>query len=1372
MILWLKSPIDNTRIPVRVLLDTGSNSTFVLKNRSSLQYMTKIGQQQVVLQAFGKEADCKQRDIYVLNLAISPTSSPSEKFFPIQAIGVDTIAGPIQSFAITDYESSFITSNHIVLADPETCNTGMLKIDILVGQDYYHKLVKGDKLYVSGGLVLVPTISGYCLAGEVANSEISNLEESSSSFSINSVNHVSSFVASLPDEINDIKQFSSLENLGIGPLEAEISPVLDRFNHTTTHNGERYSVILPKRPKRLRKLPSNGLYTFGRLLSNYANLSKAGREEDLKAYSNIMTEQLESNVLERVTCIGEVEEAKRYLANDPLALDKIKVSSTDTPTHYLPHFGVKKKSNNKLRLVYDAAAKSSINAYSLNSCLETGPDLMNSLLSILIRFRTFPYALKSDIRKAFLQIEIDEGDRDLLRTLWIEHGEVWIYRFARLPFGLTCAPFILAATLKKHLASSGLSPEKQHDIFRSFYVDDNVMGTNTLEELVDLKSSMVDLFEEAGMTLTQFNSNHPEMRSILSQSEPELPKKEPVLGVLWDLIEDTLSINMESDILPLGPGKSKTVKAHKNTKRGVYSRIGQTYDPLGLLSPFIFMGKLILRDICDHVKGWDSKLPDKYLEAWQKWSSQLPYLNKFSVPRYVGLLGANSFYLAGFCDASILGFAACVYYIAKDDKGSIVSNLLVSKTRIAPQNVKGIPRLELCGALLLCNLMANVKKDLPEIQEQNCYYFTDSTCVLFWLKSESYDWPVFVANRLKQCLQVSSMDNWHHVATEMNPADLPSRGCLLSTLCDDRSKRKLFYEGPDFLKDDLSSYCSSVDVKIMPPGCKEELGQISLPSITLPNLVDISSVIDVSKFNSYQKLIRVTDLVLKAIDKLAYKFLGITRSNVAKQTLQNEYSHSRKSEILWIRSSQSIYYKDFFTLANGYSKKKQSAFSNISHVTRNQFLSMNVFLDKELNVLRSKSRLQDSMLDYATSNPIILPPESPFTTLLIRDTHERLLHAGTGQTVAAIRSEFWIPRLNRIASKVLNRCVNCKKVSGPAYPLPPHADLPSYRAQRSRAFCHVGIDFAGPFPTRERFVDKSFEDYKSYLLIFTCASSRAVHFEATNTLNTYDFLMALKRFVGERGAPDQLVSDNAKTFLCANKKLQTIYRDRSVNKYLISERIEWTFYTERAAWKGGFIETIVKMFKKIAYKVFGGHHLSYEEFRTVVKSAQGIINSRPLTYLHKGLKDGIPLTPSMLVHGFNLTDLPPHGTTGKDKVVERRMELAEELTPIQRYNLLESVLDAFWNRYSKEYLTELNERHIRQRVQSKSDRIPKVGDICLLRQENTPRRHWPLATIERVDISPRDGKVRTVGVRTLNESGNITHLNRSPCFLIPLEEDV
>ena len=279
----------------------------------------------------------------------------------------------------------------------------MLKIDILVGQDYYHKLVKGDKLYVSGGLVLVPTISGYCLAGEVANTEISNLEESSSSFSINSVNHVSSFVASLPDEINDIKQFSSLENLGIGPLEAEISPVLDRFNHTTTHNGERYSVILPKRPKRLRKLPSNGLYTFGRLLSNYANLSKAGREEDLKAYSNIMTEQLESNVLERVTCIGEVEEAKRYLANDPLAFDKIKVSSTDTPTHYLPNFGVKKKSNNKLRLVYDAAAKSSINAYSLNSCLETGPDLMNSLLSILIRFRTCPYALKSDIRKAFLQ---------------------------------------------------------------------------------------------------------------------------------------------------------------------------------------------------------------------------------------------------------------------------------------------------------------------------------------------------------------------------------------------------------------------------------------------------------------------------------------------------------------------------------------------------------------------------------------------------------------------------------------------------------------------------------------------------------------------------------------------------------------------------------------------------------------------------------------------------------------------------------------------------------------------------------------------------------------------------------------------------------
>ena len=438
--------------------------------------MRFMKRQQIAIQSMGNLPDSRDREIFHAKLASSPQASSSEKFHDMQIISVDTLCGLIHSHKISNFESDYIRSNHVILADPEASMGGHLFVDILVGQNYYHTLVRGNNLYLTGGLVLVSTVGGYALAGPISTP---NKIDHSSSISMCVVNHVSSFRAlSRADEVQNMKMFSSLENLGIGPLEEEISPVLDRFNHTTTHNGERYSVFLPKRSKCLKKLPSNCSHTFRRLRNTYNKLNKPGRERDLEAYNAIIREQLDTNVLERVSCIGTVDEVSCLLEEDFEVFDHLNISTKDIPVHYLPHFSVRKSSTGKLRLVYDAAAKSSATSYSLNDCLETGPDLINSLMSILIRFRLHRYAFKSDIQKAFLQIEIDESDRDLLRSMWIEDNKVWVYRFARLPFGLTCAPFILAATLKKHLSDSNISPEDQQRILESFYVDDNVSGAD------------------------------------------------------------------------------------------------------------------------------------------------------------------------------------------------------------------------------------------------------------------------------------------------------------------------------------------------------------------------------------------------------------------------------------------------------------------------------------------------------------------------------------------------------------------------------------------------------------------------------------------------------------------------------------------------------------------------------------------------------------------------------------------------------------------------------------------------------------------------------------------------------------------------------
>ncbi|GFV91507.1 putative gag-pol polyprotein [Trichonephila clavipes] len=124
-------------------------------------------------------------------------------------------------------------------------------------------------------------------------------------------------------------------------------------------------------------------------------------------------------------------------------------------THYLPHRPVIKEtsatSSMKIRPVFDASAKIN-NHPSLNDCLETGNNLIESVPAILARFRLKPIGVISDIRRAFLQISLHEKDRDFVRFLWYDNeGNIRTYRHARVAFGVTSSPFLLMAVINYHL---------------------------------------------------------------------------------------------------------------------------------------------------------------------------------------------------------------------------------------------------------------------------------------------------------------------------------------------------------------------------------------------------------------------------------------------------------------------------------------------------------------------------------------------------------------------------------------------------------------------------------------------------------------------------------------------------------------------------------------------------------------------------------------------------------------------------------------------------------------------------------------------------------------------------------------------------------
>ena len=92
-------------------------------------------------------------------------------------------------------------------------------------------------------------------------------------------------------------------------------------------------------------------------------------------------------------------------------------------TWYLPHTSVvSPRKPGKVRVVFDCASKS--HGYSLNDYLMKGPNLVNSLVGVLLRFRKHPVAVVADIESMFHQVRVAPRDRDALRFLWWPEGDL------------------------------------------------------------------------------------------------------------------------------------------------------------------------------------------------------------------------------------------------------------------------------------------------------------------------------------------------------------------------------------------------------------------------------------------------------------------------------------------------------------------------------------------------------------------------------------------------------------------------------------------------------------------------------------------------------------------------------------------------------------------------------------------------------------------------------------------------------------------------------------------------------------------------------------------------------------------------------------
>lgn len=211
------------------------------------------------------------------------------------------------------------------------------------------------------------------------------------------------------------------------------------------------------------------------------------------------------------------------------------------------------------------------------------------------------------------------------------------------------------------------------------------------------------------------------------------------------------------------------------TKRRVLSEIAKIYDPIGLMGPVILHAKILMQELWRIGVHWDESVPHDIHTKWIEFTQQLRLVRQISYDRKLFANDCHNIQLHGFCDASKAGYGACLYVRSVGDNNEVTCKLLCAKSRISPIKTVTIPRLELCGALLLARLFREASSAL-KLPSDGTFFWCDSTIVLHWLNTPSHLLKTYVANRVTEIREITEAHSWRHVSSEHNPADAVSRG--------------------------------------------------------------------------------------------------------------------------------------------------------------------------------------------------------------------------------------------------------------------------------------------------------------------------------------------------------------------------------------------------------------------------------------------------------------------------------------------------------------------------------------------------------------------------------------------------------------------
>ncbi|XP_055012690.1 uncharacterized protein LOC129409784 [Boleophthalmus pectinirostris] len=805
---------------------------------------------------------------------------------------------------------------------------------------------------------------------------------------------------------------------------------------------------------------------------------------------------------------------------------------------------------------------------------------------------------------------------------------------------------------------------------------------------------------------------------------------ERALGVDWCIESDSFKFRILVKSMPL-------------TRRGILSVVSSIYDPLGFLSPFILLAKIIVQNLCRMKLAWDDEIPEDIANRWVGWLSDLSQFSSFSIRRCFkpeGFGPVVSAQLHHFSDASEKGYGVVTYLRIENSHGRVHCSFLLGKSRVKPLKPVTVPRLELTAATIAVKMDKLLRREL-QMDLKDSVLWTDSTTVLRYIDNYGARFKTFVANRVSTIRENTRPAQWRYVSTVSNPADHASRGMNAEYFM----KCQSWIEGPDFLAKNESQW----------PVLSEFSREISeddaeVKHMTSTNVIKaVDSSTDplfklthyYSNWHSLRKavawMLRLKELLRslcerrKMFESQAQPSQDVKTKTVEKHmqkwrsSLKGTYltvKDIRRAEAAIIQFCQSqTFHEELCALQKGEKIKRSSS-----------IVKLDPFLQD--GVLRVGGRLHHAALPEHTRHPAILTKDHHVTTLIIRNAHEEIGHGGRNHTLAQLRQKVWICKGNAAVRSVLSKCVKCLKSQAAVSEqkmanLPPDRLLPDHPP-----FTNVGVDYFGPFEAK-----RGRARVKRYGVIFTCLTVRAIHIEIAHSLDTDSCINAVRRFIARRGQVEVMRSDNGTNLVAAEHEICQAMKEwnqSQISDALLQRGVTWIFNPPAGSHHGGIWERQIRTVRKILTSLLKLQSLDDECLHTVMCEAEAVINGRPLTKSSDDVDDLEPLTPNHLLLLKGKPALPP-GMFHKEDLYSKRR----------------------W----REYLPLLQER---QKWLEKKRNV-KEGDIVLIVDERAPRGSWLMGKVEKT-IPDAQGFVRRVLVKT--KTNTLERPIDKLCLLLEMEE--